>query len=488
MAATRLIAMHINKGKTLAQCIRDRTDYAKNPEKTKKGELVSAYACDPMTVDEEFLLAKRQYQHITGRHQKNDVIAYQIRQSFKPGEVTPEEANRIGYELGMRFTKGKHAFIVATHTDRAHIHNHVIFNSTTLDGKRKFVDFFHSGLALQKVSDIICVEHGLSMIKKKSCSKRTKRTEYPKRECFRDRICEQIDAVLAKKPGDFEAFLKLLEQDGYEIKRGKYTAVRGKGQQRFVRFRSLGEGYSEEEIRAAILGEKVHRPKTGKQQKDSRPQIKLLVDIDTVMQQKGIGYQRWATVYNLKQMAQTMIFIREHGIESLEQLKEKADESSRRFDKLNEKIKTAEKRLNEIASLKTHMLNYSKTRDIYAAYRKTRYNKEFFEEHREAITLHKAAKEAFNQLGLKKLPKVKELNVKYSEILTEKKADYAEYRKVRTKMQEYQKAKKNVEMFFQMQAVGKEELQEKNKVEEKRNGQMEEKQNNQEIKTPKEER
>lgn len=110
MAATRLIALHINKGKTVAQCLRERTDYAQNPEKTAKGDLVTGYQCDPMTVDEEFLLSKRQYQHITGKHQKHEVIAYQIRQSFKPGEITPEEANQVGYELAERFTKGKHAF------------------------------------------------------------------------------------------------------------------------------------------------------------------------------------------------------------------------------------------------------------------------------------------------------------------------------------------------------------------------------------------
>lgn len=130
MAATRLIPLHINKGKTIAQCLRLRIDYAKNPEKTEKGELISSYACDPMTADEEFLLAKRQYFHITGRRQKSDVIAYQIRQAFKPGEITPEKANQVGYELGMRFTKGKHAFLVATHTDRAHIHNHCFLSST----------------------------------------------------------------------------------------------------------------------------------------------------------------------------------------------------------------------------------------------------------------------------------------------------------------------------------------------------------------------
>ena len=123
MAATRLIALHKNKGKSVAACLKSRTDYVQNPDKTEHGELISSYECSPLTVDEEFMLSKRQYELVTGRRQKSDVIAYQIRQSFKPGEITAEEANKVGYELAMRFTKGKYAFIVATHTDREHIHN-----------------------------------------------------------------------------------------------------------------------------------------------------------------------------------------------------------------------------------------------------------------------------------------------------------------------------------------------------------------------------
>ena len=159
LAATRLIALHKNKGKSVAACLKSRTDYAKNPDKTNRGELVSSYQCSPLTADEEFMLSKRQYELMTGRRQKSDVIAYQIRQSFKPGEITAEEANKVGYELAMRFTKGKHAFVVATHTDRQHIHSHVIFNSTALDGTRKFRDFFFSALAVQRLSDLICLEH-----------------------------------------------------------------------------------------------------------------------------------------------------------------------------------------------------------------------------------------------------------------------------------------------------------------------------------------
>ena len=126
MAATRLIALHVNKGKTVAQCLSERLDYSQNPIKTEKGELIISYACQPETAATEFLLSKRQYQQITGEEYKGNIIAYQIRQSFKPGEITPEDANRLGYELAMRFTKGQHAFTVSTHTDKAHIHNHII--------------------------------------------------------------------------------------------------------------------------------------------------------------------------------------------------------------------------------------------------------------------------------------------------------------------------------------------------------------------------
>ena len=126
IATTRLISMHQNKGKSIADCLTDRTDYVKNPDKTNNGELLSSYECDPKTVQAEFMLSKRQYDDITGRKQASNVIAYQIRQAFKPGEITPELANKIGYELGLRFTKGNHAFIVATHIDKSHIHSHII--------------------------------------------------------------------------------------------------------------------------------------------------------------------------------------------------------------------------------------------------------------------------------------------------------------------------------------------------------------------------
>ena len=447
LAATRLIALHKNKGKSVAACLKSRTDYAKNPNKTNRGKLVSSYQCSPLTADEEFMLSKRQYELATGRRQKSDVIAYQISQSFKSGEITAEEANKVGYELAMRFTKGKYAFVVATHTDRQHIHNHVIFNSTALDGTRKFRDFFFSALAVQRLSDLICLEHQLSVIEKKPYRERQKRVLYPPKESNRDRLCGIIDTILAEKPKDFEVFLQKLEQQGYEVKRGKYTSVKGKGQKRFIRFRTLGTGYGEDEIKAVLEGKAKHQPYQKKQAKEQP--FQLLVDIQGKMAEgKSVGYKKWAIKFNLKEMSKTLLFLQEQKIGSAEELRERAAAATERYHAMGDSIKAAETRLAEIAVLKNHIINYAKTRSIYEAYRKAGYSKRFLEANRESIALHKAAKAAFDEAGLKKLPKVKELSIEYVELLKKKKAEYPSYRKARERMQELMKAQKNVEMFF----------------------------------------
>lgn len=167
MATSRLIKRHVDKGRSILASIAQSIDYGMNPNKTRDGDLISAYECDPRTAALEFVLAKKQYAAITGREQppEKDVLLYQIRQAFPKGEITPEDANRIAHELAMRFTKGKHAFIVCTHEDKEHIHSHIYFNSTTLDCDRKFVDFPFSAFALRRMNDYLCVENGLSIIK-----------------------------------------------------------------------------------------------------------------------------------------------------------------------------------------------------------------------------------------------------------------------------------------------------------------------------------
>jgi len=466
IATTRIIAVHQNRGKSVAECLSDRTDYAKNPDKTNNSELISAYECDSHTADAEFLLSKRQYELITGRKQKNNVIAYQIRQSFKPGEVTPEQANEIGYELAMRFLKGKHAFIVCTHVDKKHIHSHIIFNSTALDCSRKFRDFLGSGRAVARLSDIICLEHGLSVIKN---PKRYTHSTYDKwlgsnaKVPNREIVRAVIDDILSKKPTDFDNFLVQLEKAGYTVKRGKHITISHPTFKKNIRMKSLGDGYTEEDIRAVIHGAKSHKPTKRRSILDA-PKNTLLIDIEAKLREgKGRGYEQWAKVYNLKQMARTRIYLQEHGLLDYSDLAKKAEEATARFDELSDKIKNAEKRMTVISVLKSHIINYAKTRKTYIAYRKAGYSKKFLADHESDILLHKAAKKAFDELGIKKLPTVKSLQTEYAQLLLEKKSAYAEYYSVRSEMRELLLHKSNVEQILGKEPANDEKKKEHNR-------------------------
>ena len=165
MATTRIMPLHTGKGRTVGQAISDIIDYVENPKKTDHGRLITSFQCDSRVADAEFLLTKKQYIQKTGRVRgEDDVIAYHLRQSFVPGEITPEEANRLGQELARRFTKGKNAYIVCTHIDKNHIHNHIIWNAVSLDCERKFRNFWGSSVAVRRLSDLICVEHQMSIV------------------------------------------------------------------------------------------------------------------------------------------------------------------------------------------------------------------------------------------------------------------------------------------------------------------------------------
>ena len=458
MAATRLIPLHVNKGKTVAQCLADRTDYSENEKKTNNGEFISSYECDPKSCDQEFLLSKREYQHIHGFEYKRNIIAYQIRQSFKPGEVTQEEANRIGYETAMRWTKGNHAFIVATHIDRAHIHNHIIYNSTDLSCERKWRNFFFSTNALQKVSDLVCIEHGLSVITPRPYGERSKYYNAAFTVSMRDVLRSDIEGILSTGPKSFDGLLQGLADMGYEIKQGKTIAFRKNGNKRFLRIDTLGTEYSEANLKRRILGEE---PATDAPVK--KRDFDLVLDIQKIISKnKGANYERWAKRYNLKQVAKAVCFIREHGIKSINDLIRLTDDATKRFDELTESMKKKQKRLEEIAETKKHIANYAKTRETYEGYKRSGYSKKFYEEHREDLQLHKAAKEFFNTQHFKKLPKMKELSDEYGQILSEKKKEYAEYKEAKASMQDFLIARQNIEAILGAEEKEREEKKELN--------------------------
>ena len=460
MATTRLIPMHVIKGQTVAHTVHERLSYAVNPDKTNSGQLVKAYGCEPETAAGEMLLCKKEYETYIGRSEekKSDIVLYQIRQSFKPGEITPERAQEIGYELAMSFTKGKYQFVVATHTDHAHIHNHIILNSTSIDHTQKFRNFLGSSEAIRKISDKLCLENGLSIIEapKQGPSHYGKWLGDKKPLSWQEQLRQTIDAVMAQKPPDFDTFLKLMMESGYEVKQGQHLAFKASGQQKFTRLRSLGEGYSEEELRSAILGKTIHAPKAKVPYRKNPDKINLLVDIQVKLQAgKGPGYERWAKVFNLKQMAQTISFLTENNITDYETLVEKTKAATDRYHELSQQIKDLEKRMAEITELKKHIINYAKTKEVYSAYRQAGFSAKYYEANTENILLHQSAKQGFDSISLRKIPSMRDLQQEFNSCLDSKKVILKDYVKQKNLMKESLTVQSNVDHLFSQSPADK---------------------------------
>ena len=462
-----MLQRHANEGESIAEAIRDCLDYGKNPEKTEDGKYISSYECDPATVAAEFLLAKARYKAMTGREQKkgSDVLCYQIRQSFYPGEITPEEANRISYELAMRWTKGRHAFIVTTHTDKQHIHSHIYYNSTTLDCTRKFRNFWGSSFALRRLSDRLCLENGLSIVENPKPRSKGKFRNYGEWQAgqkkpltYQDRLRAAIDTALTKKPADFPAFLSLMEQAGYEVKQQRGgISFRAPGQERFTRLRSatLGEGYNEADIRVALSGS---RQRPGQ----PRQKIILAIDIQSRLQGKGPGYERWAKVFNLKQMAAALAYLQDNGLTDYEQLEQKATAATEHFHKLSDQIKSTEAALHTNMELKAATVQYAKTRPVFEKYKASKYSKKFLAEHEADIELYRAACADFKAiLGGAKLPKMDTLKEEGRKLSEQKKKLYAEYRKAKADMQEVTTIKANIDYLLGYSEPGRKKEQER---------------------------
>ena len=459
MATTWIKSLHIGKSRKRASVIADIIDYVKNPQKTDEGRLISSYACDSRVADEEFLLAKHEYEFLTGRSQgRREVIAYHIRQSFKPGEVDAKTANKIGYDLALSFTKGHHAFIVATHIDKEHIHNHIIFNSTAISCDRKFHDFKRSGKTIRHISDLLCLQNGLSVIENAKPSKGRTYAKWlgNKEDSWQDKLRWKIDEVLPSC-STFEGFLAVMKAAGYIINdKRKHITFLAPGQKKPTRLNSLKGDHTEEAILERLAGVRIVTSSSASSRSSDvqkahsgdmsggHTQVSLLIDIQAKIQEgKGGGYERWARIFNLREAAKTLLFLQENGIDSYDDLVKKAASASGDFSALSQKIQSAEKRLAEIRELQKQMGTYSKTRDIYAKYKASGWDKDFYESQRADIILHRAAKKYFDGLGLKKLPTIAALKQEYAALAAEKKKLYSGYRAAKDRMRELVVAKNN---------------------------------------------
>ena len=446
--------LHVGKGRNISTAISDIIDYVENPQKTDFGKFIYGYECDTRLADAEFLLSKRQYANLTGRNQgADDVIAYHLRQAFKPGEVTPEEANQIGRELALKLTKGNHAFVVCTHVDKHHVHNHIIINSTTLDCQKKFRNFWGSTWAIRRINDKLCLEHGLSIVENPNPSRENYGTWLgnKKQPSFQEQIRIAIDAALEEKPKDFEELLKKLEAAGLEVNRErKHLRFRVPGQENYTRCDTLKGDYTEQAIKERIAGTRTVKSRHTFSKKPVS-KVGLLVDIEAAIRSgKGPGYERWAKVFNLKQLSQAVLYLKEHGDMGYEDLLEKANAATTNFNTLSVQIKDLESRMNANAELQKQIVNYAKTRAVYVEYRKAGYSKKYRTAHESEILLHPAAKNHFDELGIKKLPSVKSLREEYTDLLEQKRKAYSAYKQAKNDMKELHNVRANVKYLLEI--------------------------------------
>mgnify|MGYP003089683512 CR=1 FL=1 len=455
--ATTYLKSHKRADKrTALQSLKDRFDYGLNPEKPGA---VSSYLCDPATAHAEFMLVKNQYQGETDRRAGYGALCYQIRQAFPHGEVTAEEANRIGYETAMRWTKGKYQFFVCTHIDNEHIHNHIYYNSTAYDRSRKFRDFIGSGRAVRRLSDRICLENDLFVITNPKLHSKGRFLHYgawlgtERQPSYKKQLRLAINEALAKRPADFDAFLRLMEASGFMVKhrRGGVISFLVPGQERATRLRAstLGDGYDPEGIKAVIAGERPI-PEQPVSVSAAPRRVNLIVDIQERLRSgKGAAYARWAKVYNLKQMAATLQFMQEQNITEYDQLSAKAEDAVSRFHALTEQLRRTEADLSATSELMGAVVQYAKTRPVFDGYKATKYSRKYLAEHEAELADYRAAKAMMGELlGGEKLPKMAELKEKRRQLAARKKALYTEYRSAQEEMRQAVAVKANIDYLL----------------------------------------
>jgi len=467
-------------------------EYIQNPEKTENNLLVTGYECFPEYAADQFATSMDLYERNTGRkHKDNSILLYHMRQSFAPGEVDPETANRIGYELALEFTKGEHAFVVATHTDKSHIHNHVIINAFNLDCDGKFRDPWRSGKRhVARISDKLCREYELSVIEVKhgwrdpynEWEQKKGITKADKEPTHRKQLENIIALCLEKQPKDFKQLLKFLEDYlCFAKKRGSNISISAPFSKNPIRLSSLSEQYTESGIQKQI-DEMLNKttktienentensqdtfiiPKVPTKKEKTKfevhatnpKELQLIIDIQNSLKAaENIGYKKWAEKFNLEQMSQTLIFIEKHQL-SLSELENMAKQKPQILQGFKNEIEAVDEKLQQISLLQRHIGNYGKTKDAYKQFKKAKNPEQFKQENIKAITDHEAARAYFDECGYgfgsgNKLPTIKELQEQYATHNANKKSLWAKYHEVRNADKEIDNAWQNVKVLLNL--------------------------------------
>ena len=398
--------------------------------------LVSSFGCSYETADIEFEFTLSQ------ALDKGSNLAHHLIQSFEPGEVDYQKAHEIGRQLADAVTKGQYEYVLTTHIDKGHIHNHIIFCAVNFMDYHKYNSNKRTYYGIRNMSDKLCRENGLSVLVPEKGSKGKNYAAYKKEKTAKTKLKIAID-TLVPAVSDFEELLSRLQTAGYEIKQGKYISCRVPGQERFTRLKTLGADYTEEALKERISGKRTRAAKAPKTDRG----VSLLIDIqNSIKAQQNKGYEQWAKIHNLKQAAKTMNFLTENKIEQYADLTAKIAEVSAESAQAADVLKDAEKRLSDMALLIKHITAYQKTKPVYDAYRKARNKEKYRAAHENSIILFEAAVKALRAAGVSdKLPNLAALQAEYEKLQEQKKALYADYEKLKRKVREYDVIKQNID-------------------------------------------
>ena len=428
--------MAVTKIKPVKSTLSKALAYIQNPEKTDEKVLVSSFACSYETADIEFGFTLSQVLD------KGNNLAHHLIQSFEPGEVDYQTAHEIGRQLADAVTKGQHEYVLATHIDRGHIHNHIIFCAVNFVDHHKYVSNRRSYYGIRNISDRLCREHGLSVVVPEKGRKGKSYAEYRAEKTgtsWKGKLKAAIDTLIPAV-SDWEDLLRRLQAAGYEIKRGKYISCRAPGQERFTRLKTLGPDYTEEAIRGRISGSRTRAIKGLKQEHTG---ISLLIDIENnIKAQESRGYEL---------AANTMNFLTEHGIDQYRDLSERISEITAENEQAAAALKEAEHRLSDTAVLIKNISTYQKTKPAYDALQKAKKKDAFRSAHESELILHEAAVKALRDAKINgRLPDITALREEYQKLRKQKKALSSEYTKRKQKVTEYRVIRRNVDNLLRL--------------------------------------
>ena len=437
MAVTKIKAIRGTLSKAIA--------YILNPEKTDEKLLVSSYGCASETAAREFEWTRK----IAEQKGMNPVriIARHVIQSFEIGEVTPELAHEIGKQFADEILGGKYEYVLTTHIDKDHVHNHLIFNAVDFVDYHAYKSYKRIYYDMREVSDRLCKENGLSVIPP-SQNKGMGYKEYTEAKrgtSWKQKLKQTIDRLVITAK-DYDDFLRLMQEAGYEIKTGKYISFRAEGQERFTRSKTIGENYTEERIKERIAGRTPRR-----NQRQTVPKgISLIGDIQErirLIDSKGYEYKAKLTI--LKEAARTLNYLTENNLLQYADLEKKVEDVHSSYDRTGKELKGVEARLREVQPLIKNISNYQRLKPVYDAFQKAKDKPSFKAKHEAELVIFEAARSTLLAMqGDEKLPSLKTLQAEQQRLLDEQQRLYDERAKLKKEVKQIETIKSNVDTFL----------------------------------------